>query len=101
MAEPGEPAPLAALFVLQRDSAGTAASATVERLTPTEAFQAVLPHAYCFGLWDPARTRLMLESYLQLAQAVPVFRATLRSGIDQIEPALALIDRELERSAAA
>jgi hypothetical protein len=84
--------PLAAICVLQRGEGGS----EVSRLSRTEAFPALLAHAYSFGLGDESRRRRMMQHYLSLASEVPVFRVTLASGLstlpetlDEIEAAVA------------
>jgi hypothetical protein len=84
--------PLVAVCVLQREDEGTG----VRRLGRTEAFPALLAHAYSFGLNDERRRRRMVQHYLSLASEVPVFSVGLASGLsslagslDEIEAAVA------------
>ncbi len=84
--------PLAAICVLKRRDEGTG----IRRLGRSEAFPALLAHAYSFGLKDERRRRRMMEHYLKLASEVPVFRVVLAPGLstlprtlDQIEAAVA------------
>ena len=75
---------LAAVCVLQRTSDGGG----VRRLDSTEAFPALLAHAYSFGLNHEPRRRRMLEHYLRLASEVPVFRVVLASGLSELDHTL-------------
>jgi hypothetical protein len=84
--------PLAAICVLQRRDEETG----VRRLARSEAFPALLAHAYSFGLNDESRRRRMMEHYLRLASEVPVYSVVLASGLstlartlDEIEAAVA------------
>ncbi|MGH7897296.1 MAG: hypothetical protein ACREQQ_05040 [Candidatus Binatia bacterium] len=89
--------PLTALFVLERAPVdGGAGRVDVRRLRAAELFTAVLPHAYCFSLADPARKRRMIRHYLELGSRVPAFRmrfspdlGSLASMLDRIERLIA------------
>jgi hypothetical protein len=90
--DPAARRPLAAICVLERRDEGTG----TRRLGRSEAFPALLAHAYSFGLNDERRRRRMIEHYLSLASDVPVYRVVLASGLstlddtlDQIEAAVA------------
>lgn len=78
-----EPAPLACIFLLERETQGSAAVETV-RLAPADAFAGVIEHAYWFRLDDAERRRRMIEKYLVLASQVPVFRMRFRAALDQL-----------------
>lgn len=86
-----DPAPLAAIYVLERDSAGP--PLVIEPLSPVHAFSALLSHAYCYSLRDRERKRRMLGHYLELTQRVPVCRLRFQPGLERLP---ALLDR-LER----
>jgi hypothetical protein len=79
-------APLRALCLLERTMLGEEARAV--RLTPAEAFPAILAHAYFFSMQDEERIRRMLENYLTLGSQVPVFRVSAGSGLGQLPAAL-------------
>jgi hypothetical protein len=79
--------PLAALCVLERMPTRQT-PITVERLLPPSAFPAVLAHAYCFNLDDPARKRRMVEEYLQLTAIVPTFRIRFEPGLERLDAVL-------------
>ncbi|MEX2534326.1 MAG: hypothetical protein WD273_01905 [Trueperaceae bacterium] len=68
----------------------------VKRLSPSEAFAAVLPHAYCFTLRDHLRKRLMMKQYMALVGAVPVLHVRFRTGLEHLPEIL----DELERAVA-
>jgi hypothetical protein len=79
------PAPLAAVCVLERVAAEDAAAPLqIRRLSPADAFPAVLAHAYCFSSADRERNHRMVERYLDLVSAVPVFRARLAAGLENL-----------------
>jgi hypothetical protein len=83
------PAPLATIFVLERDTQADASVETV-RLTPAEALAGLLEHAYWFRLDDSERRRRMIRKYFLLATQVPVFRMRFRAALDQLP---AMLDR--------
>jgi hypothetical protein len=89
----GGPAPLLGIFVLERG----AAEVTVSRLDPTDALQAVLPHACTFSMLGAARRRLMLEQYLALVDVVPVFTLSYRSGFEHLPVAIEVIARSVSQ----
>jgi hypothetical protein len=77
--------PLVAVCVLDRNqSLRTTKPVRVRRLLPTEAFPAVLTHAYCYSLDDVERNRQMISHYLNLASRVPVFSVSFRAGLEHI-----------------
>jgi hypothetical protein len=97
-----EQAPLAALFVLERERAHAAAGVELRRLGSAEAFTAVLEHAYCFTLEEPETKRRMMRQYLSLVARVPVFRLSYPTGLDHLPEIVAEIERtirELEPAA--
>jgi hypothetical protein len=78
-----EPAPLACLFLLEREVESSGPVETA-RLSPAEAFAKVMTHAYLFRLDDPERKRRMIGKYLAVATQVPVFRMRFRATLDQL-----------------
>jgi hypothetical protein len=78
-----DPAPLASVFLLERDAQADAPVETV-RLTPAEALAGLLEHAYWFRLDDAERRRRMIRKYFLLATQVPVFRMRFRAALDQL-----------------
>ena len=81
--------PLSALFVLTRIPAG---EPIVDRLSPSAAFQALLPHARCFDAEDAGVRRRLLEHYLDLAAAIPVYDLRFAPGLDQLLAVLSCIE---------
>jgi hypothetical protein len=93
--------PLAATCVLERSPiANGGGPATVRRLAESEAFVAVLTHAYCFSLDDADRNRRMMDKYLELVQTVPVFRVTFNPGLNNLPLILDRIEDALGMSTA-
>jgi hypothetical protein len=90
--------PLSALFVLSRIPAG---EPVVDRLTPSAAFRALLPHARCFDAEDAGVRRRLLEHYLELAAVVPVYDLRFAAGLDQLSAVLTCIERSTEAVQAA
>lgn len=84
-----EPAPLACIFLLERE-AQTDASVEPVRLTPAKALAGLLEHAYWFRLDDTERREQMVAKYLSLASQVPVFRMRFGAALDQLP---AMLDR--------
>ncbi len=70
----------------------------VTALTPSEAFVALLTHAYCYSLEDVDRNRLMMGQYLELARVVPVYRVSFQPGLDKLPATCSAIERELGMS---
>lgn len=115
-----DPLPMAAIAVLERvredgtihgriawsgaaaDTAATEAPASagdgsesvaVERLAPASAFREILPHAYSFSLADGDRKRRMMQAYLQLVSAVPVYRVRFRTGLEHLDAITEALER--------
>jgi hypothetical protein len=79
---PGRPL-LRAIVLLEQTSEG-ASTARPTRLTPAEAFPAVLTHAYCFDETDRDERERMVRHYLDIAATVPVFRLRYRPDFDAL-----------------
>lgn len=91
--------PIASICILERlpdECSQVRPEVEAMRLTPSEAFAAVLPHAYCFTLRDPDRKALMIKQYMSLVASVPVLRVRFRTGLEYLPQ---ILDR-LERSVA-
>jgi hypothetical protein len=83
------PALLSAVCVLERTSLpDSLAPVHVRRLSPAEAFPAVLAHAYCYSLEDQDRNRLMVDHYLELSAHVAVFSLRFRPGLGELPAVL-------------
>ena len=85
--------PLAAICLLERLDAATAT--LVEQMDPARAFTSVLVHAHEFNPHDDARRRRMLEAYLELVAAVPVFTVQFPSGAEHMDDVFACVTRAL------
>jgi hypothetical protein len=81
---------LTTIVVLERSAA---AAPRVEPVSIAAAMRALLPHAYRFTLADPDRARQTVESYLDVAARVPVFRARYAPGFAQVPALLGAIER--------
>jgi hypothetical protein len=75
--------PLAAICVLKR-STELDRDVEIRRLSPGEAFGALLPHAFCFSLCDRVRKRAMLKLYLRVAAETPVFGIAFAPGFERL-----------------
>lgn len=80
--------PLAAVVVMER-----AEKEKLRRLIATEAFTAVLQHAYCFDLESRPRRRETAERYLELTARVPVYELHFRAGLDRVPRVLDALER--------
>jgi hypothetical protein len=68
---------IASVSVLEPDR-----NATIARLSAAESLPAVLYHAFYFSLDDPSVLRRMSTQFLELIARVPLFRVSLRPGLD-------------------
>jgi hypothetical protein len=82
-----EPMPLTTLYILRHVAATDRVRRAIRRLSPSDAFTTVLPHAYCFTLRDLTRKRRMLRQYLDLVLRVPIFELCFRPDLEDL-PAL-------------
>jgi len=89
--QPGQRPALAAICILGR-ATGLGDGVSVERLPPSAAFSAVLPHAYCFSLHDPDRKQQMMQHYLDLISSVPVFQIRFEAHLDRLPALLDVIE---------
>jgi hypothetical protein len=90
---PPRVAPLRALFTLSRSESLEAPR--VERLSPARAFTALLEHAYCFDVDDPAPRGPMVGRYLELGARVPAFELRFPTDLELLPATLAEIERAL------
>ena len=89
-----EPGRLAALCVLEPvPRVGDRTAVEALRLSSTQAFTAVLAHAYCFSLQDLERKRRMMEHYLDLIGRVPVFEIRFEPGLEKLPAILDAIEQ--------
>jgi hypothetical protein len=97
--QPGVDHPLGALFVLDRSMPPAPMDiVSVSRLAPGEFFTAVLPHAYCFSLQDPARKRRMVRHFLEVGSRVQTYRLRFRAGLRNLPAVLDRIEETIGRS---
>jgi hypothetical protein len=83
-------APLAALALLQ-PTEGTAVVET-RQVPSSQAFLALLDHAFCFSLLDQDRKARMIASYLTLCTRVPVCEIRYPPGFDRFDALLDAIE---------
>jgi hypothetical protein len=88
-----ESLPLVALCVVSRRTEAEPAGPTVSPLASGEAATSLLPHAYWSSLADEVRKARMLRAYLELANAVRVYRVTIPAGLDDLPTSLDEIER--------
>lgn len=94
-----ETVPLGAIFVLKRapDPPDPDVSIQCLRLSANDAFAALLPHAYCFGLKEIERKRRMLRQYLLAAMHVPIFELHFPTGLERLPSILDTIEQAVGR----
>jgi hypothetical protein len=93
------PAPLAAVFVLdRRQTTPERPPVRVERLGPSATFLALLTHAYCFNPDGEPRRATMVRHYADVAAAVPVFRLAFHDDLDRLPELLDSVNTLVERS---
>lgn len=85
------PAPMAAVFLLQRE----AKSPAVDPVAPEEALPALLEQSYHFGNEKGARKRAMLSAYLALATGAPILRLTVAGGLARLDETLDAVEATL------
>lgn len=86
--------PLAAVCVLKRCSE-LDRDLEIRRLSPGEAFGALLPHAFCFSIGDQERKRAMLRLYLRVAAETPVFAIAFAPGFERLPGILDAIENTI------
>jgi hypothetical protein len=79
-----------------RERGSSAAGAEVTSLLATDAFPAILEHAYVIGLDDHDRRRRLVEEYLRLVTTTPVFDLRFPHGLEQLDSVVETIVRGLE-----
>jgi hypothetical protein len=80
---PSPAAPLLAVFVLQPPGGDRAIA--IRRIGATQAFSALLMHAHCFDASDRARVMALVEAYLTIAGAVPVYSLDFPRDFSSLE----------------
>jgi hypothetical protein len=88
-------ASLAAVCVLRRAD-DQPAPVTVRQLAFSDAFLAVLNHACWFTFQDAQDKRRVIDHYMDLTAAIPVFDVAFRSGLQHLPAVLDQIESALE-----
>ncbi|MBK9262806.1 MAG: hypothetical protein IPM54_23755 [Polyangiaceae bacterium] len=90
-------APLSAIAVLERHTGGNVEPGEfhveVKRLSPSDAFRAVLPHIYSFILSDPKRNALMMSRYFDIASRLAVFDVRFTPCLDALPKLCEVVER--------
>ncbi len=82
---PEDPAPLGAVFFLNREPGERRDFAhTAVPVAPADAFVRLLVQAGCFTLQDAERNELMMRHYLELSASVPFFALRLPGRLEQL-----------------
>jgi hypothetical protein len=77
--------PLIAVLVLSRlPEASEDVAVMAERLSSSQGFLSLLPHAYCFSLRDVQRRQRMMQQYLDLASRVQTYAIRFRTGLENL-----------------
>jgi hypothetical protein len=87
---------LSAIFLLRQDDRIETPRLTL--LPQAQAFPAVLTHAHCYDVQDPAHTRRLVESYLAMVSLVPVFVLQYRPEMQQLPQLTQIIQDAAGRS---
>lgn len=85
--------PFAGVVVLA-PAAAPLASAQLSRLAAADAFGVLMPHAYCFSLEEGKEA--LVEAYLALAGAVPVWRLDYPQRIERLDETVDSLERMLD-----
>ena len=80
-----EPAPLSAICLLHRIEAAPGTAAVVEAVPRADAFPAVLEHGHVFDPFDVGRRARMIETYLDIVERVPVYRARFAPDPERLD----------------
>jgi len=72
------------IFALSQNS-GAPAHGVLSRVAPADAFPLLLTHAHCFDEGDEGAMRRMVEAYLAMAAAIPVFTLAYRPEFASLE----------------
>jgi hypothetical protein len=72
----------------------------IERLSPSSAFRALLPHAFCFDLRDAPSKRRMAERYLELVARVPCFQVRFAPDLPGLPSLLDAVEQMVIRAGA-
>ena len=89
---------LCAVVVLEPAEDDAAPLVRIDRLAPTEAFTALLPHAYAYRASDIERNRDLTTAYLGLVKSVPVYNVRLRRSLADLPAAVDELEARLLRT---
>jgi hypothetical protein len=89
------PREIASVSLLERGE-----SSTITRLSARESLPAVLYHSFYFSLDDSSILRRMGNQFLELIAEVPLFRVSLRPGLDAVAELLDELERQVLAPAA-
>ena len=84
------PREIASVSLLERGR-----DSTIVRLSAPESLPAVLYHSFYFSLQDSSILRRMATQYLELVAGVPLFRVSLRPGLDAMADLLDDLERRV------
>jgi len=90
------PREIASVSLLERGR-----SSTIAPVSAQESLPAVLYHSFYFSLDDPSIVRRMGTQFLELVAEVPVFRVSMRPGLDALAEMLDALEQRLLTPAAA
>ncbi len=93
--ESNAPIPLIAIAVMERAALDEKVSVEISRITPAQAFPAVLTHAYCFSLQNTERKQRMMHAYLDLVKKIPVFSICFSAGLEHLPQILDAIETQI------
>ena len=88
------PAPLACIFVLERDD--ELKQPVTFRLGPGKAFSELFPHAYWFSLQDLTKKRETMNNYLALCTQIPIFQLRFMGAMDELPAMLDQIESSVK-----
>ena len=87
------PREIASISLLERGR-----NSTIARLSASESLPAVLYHSFYFSLQDSFILQRMATQYLELVAGVPLFRVSLRPGLDALADLLDDLERRVLRA---
>lgn len=85
---PAAAVPIAGVVLLHQD-ATLVETCRHERVSSSDAFTALLPHAHCFDLNDPAAVGRFVSDYWTLLERVPVYAVTYRPDFSMLSAVVA------------
>lgn len=92
------PIPLQAIVMLTQTS-DSSRSPAFSRIAPSQAFSVLLTHAHCFDEGDRDATSAMVQTYLSMADTVPVFRLAYHPDFAALPHLLAAVSDTVHAAA--